>query len=255
MNAMDFETSLGVLKLLSDALSVPRTLDESLTQIATITGRLMETEQTAIMLRDEERREFIVRNCVGLNGSNIRVGHPLNVPDRLKNILWRIGSLHQINWVESGIEDIGFPILVVPLRIRGARVGLLATGKCRAGAPGYDPIRRKLFSLIASFAALLIENAKAYDYVKQQFAMHSQELILANRTDASGRDEAEHLMITSVSNPNKVVRLLAESFYKELARAGFSPSHIMTGATHILECITRSEPVNSCGISGKHAEG
>lgn len=49
-------------------------------------------------------------------------------------------------------------------------------------------------------------------------------------------------MISSLNNPNKVVRLLAESFYKELTRAGFSPGHITTAAAHILECITRNEP-------------
>ena len=255
MNPMDFETSLGVLELLSEALSVPRTFDESLDQITRITGRLMETGQTALMLRDEERGELIVRNCGGLKGTNIRVGHPLSVPPRLKSILWRIGSLHQINWVEAGIEDIGFPILVVPLRIRGSRIGLLATGKCRSGSSGYDPVRRKLFSLIASFAALLIENAKVYDYLRQQFAMHSKELIQANRTEASGRDETEHLMVTSVSNPNKVVRLLAESFYKELARAGFSPSHIMAASAHILECIMRSEPVNGFAETNQPSGG
>ena len=242
MSTMDFETSLEVLRILSGALTVPHSLDDGLKHIARMTGELMATEQTVLLLRDEDRHELIVRTSVGINGPNIRVGHPLVVPERLKQVLWRVRSLHQINWIEAGIPDIGFPILVVPICDKGERIGLILTGKSRAGTPGFDTIHRKLFGLIAPFAALMIENGKVYDYLRQTFAQHSQELIEANRRDAGRRDQAEQLMISSLNNPNKVVRLLAESFYKELARAGFSPGHITTAAAHILECITRSEP-------------
>lgn len=239
---MDFETSLGVLRILSAALTVPHTLDEGLQHIARMTGELMATDQTVLLMRDEDRHELIVRTCVGISGRNIRVGHPLVVPARLKGILWNVRFLHQINWIEAGIKDIGFPILVAPISVKGERIGILITGKSRTAAAGFDTIHRRLFGLIAPFAALMIENGKVYDYLRQNFAQHSQELIEANRKEAGHRDQAQQLMISSLNNPNKVVRLLAESFYKELARAGFSPGQITTAAAHILECITRHEP-------------
>ena len=182
---MDFDTSLRALSVLSDALTVPRTLNESLERIAEMTGNLMETEQTVLLLRDEGRRELVVRTRVGIHSRRIRAGHPLDVPERLKNILWRVRSLRQINWVDSGIEDIGFPILVVPLRIRGERVGVLITGKARGDATGFNEIQRRLCVLVASFASLVIENAKVYDYLRQQFAQRSEELIQANRQEAA----------------------------------------------------------------------
>jgi len=240
--SMDLATSLEILRILSAALTVPRSLDESLQHVARMTGELMATGQTVLLMRDEDRQELIVRTCVGISSPNVRVGHPLVVPPRLKGILWRVRSLHQINWIEAGIEAIGFPIVVVPLCIRGERVGLLITGKPRTPTRRFDLIQCRLFGLIAPLAALLIENGKVYDYLRQNFAQHSQELVEANRKEARGRDQAQQLMISSLNNPNKVVRLLAESFYKELARAGFSPGHITTAAAHILECITRSEP-------------
>ena len=241
---MDFDTSLRALSVLSDALTVPRTLNESLERIAEMTGNLMETEQTVLLLRDEGRRELVVRTRVGIHSRRIRAGHPLDVPERLKNILWRVRSLRQINWVDSGIEDIGFPILVVPLRIRGERVGVLITGKARGDATGFNEIQRRLCVLVASFASLVIENAKVYDYLRQQFAQRSEELIQANRQEAASGDETERLMISSVTDPDKVVRLLAESFYKELARAGFGPGHITIAAAQILDCITRQATIN-----------
>lgn len=239
---MDLETSLRVLTVLSDALTVPHTLDQALQHIATMTGVLMETGQTVLLMRDVDRHELIVRTGVGIESRGVRVGHPLDVPERLKHILWRIRSLHQINWVDSGIPDIGFPILVVPLRIGGEVVGLLLTGKSTAGGTAFNAVQRRLAMLVATFAALAIERAKVYDYLRQQFAQRSQELMEANRRDTdSGGDETQRLMISSLTNPNKVVRLLAESFYKELVRAGFAPGHITTATAQILECITRED--------------
>jgi len=238
---MDSETSLQVLSVLSDVLTVPYTLDESLDRITSMTGALLETEQTVLLLRDEERRELVVRKRVGIDAPGIRVGHPLDVPERLKSILLRARSLRRINWVDSGIEAIGFPILVVPLKVKGERIGMLITGKSAGAEPGFSPVRRRLFVLVASFASVVIENAKVYDYLRQRFAHKSQELIEENRRDAATRDEAQQLMISSLRNPNKVVRLLAETFYRELARAGFGPGHVTTAAAHLLECITRGE--------------
>ncbi|MBT3288662.1 MAG: GAF domain-containing protein [Victivallales bacterium] len=243
MTTPEFRTSLDVLRLLSDALTVPHTLDEGLAQITRMNCELMQSEQTTLLLRDEGRQELIVRTCLGVASDNLRVGHPIVVPARMKRILWRTRYTHQINWIEAGIEHIGFPILVTPISVRGTRVGLLITGKSRTD-PQYDVIRQRMHGLIATFASLVIENAKIYDYLRQQFAQRSKDLIVENRRESNGtRDEAEQLMISSLTNPDKVVRLLAESFYKELSRAGFSAGNITMAAAHILECITREEPV------------
>jgi len=239
---MEFETSLRVLTMLCDTLSTPQSLNASLDRITQMTCVLMETRQTVILLRDEERQELIVRTCAGILSDGVRVGFPLKVEARLKRILWRMRGTRQIGSIEAGIEGIGFPILVTPLRVKGECIGLLITGQSNPGKVTFDEIRRRLFMLIASFASLVIENAKVYDYLRQQFAQRSKELIEANRLDSGLKgDETEHLMVSSLINPNKVVRLLAVSFYKELARAGFGPSHVTTAAAEILDCVTRQE--------------
>lgn len=242
---MDFDTSLRVLGILCDTLNTPNSLGESLERITQMTGVLMETQQTVILLRDEDRQELIVRTCTGLDSEGIRVGHPLGVDARLKRILWRMRSMRQIGSLETGIgiEGIGFPILAVPLRVKGDIIGLLITGKSHTGKVMFDETRRRLFTLIATFAALVLENAKAYDYLRQRFAQHSADLIEANRRSAVARSEAEQLMVSSLKNPTRVARLLAVSFYKELVRAGFSPGHITTAAAEILDCIARQEMV------------
>ncbi|MFA5203616.1 MAG: hypothetical protein WC708_04345 [Lentisphaeria bacterium] len=233
------DTCLRLLTLLCDVLDHPAGLSESLERVGQITCALMETQQTVILLRDEERHELMVEMRAGLESPALRPGHPLGVSSRLKRILWRLRGLHQIGSIEAGIEGIGFPILVAPLKVKGERIGLLLTAKPVAGSDSFSANRRRLYRLTASLASLLIENSKVYDYLRQQFAQRSQELLDANRHAAHGPpDETERLMVTSLNNPSKVARLLAVSFYKELARAGFSPNHIITAAAEILDCVT-----------------
>lgn len=237
---LDFESRLGLLRLLCDALTTPETLREGLERITAMTCALLDTEQAVILLRDEGRGELIVRTRAGIESDNIRVGFPLRVDERLKRILWRVRTTHQIGSMEIGIEGIGFPILVTPLRVKGECIGLVITGRPR-GHAGFDPTRRQLSVLTATFASLIIENAKVHDYLRQNFAQHSRELTESTRQEAAGRDQTEQLTVSSIKNPGKVVRLLAQSFYKELARAGFDPNHITTAAAEILDCVTRSQ--------------
>lgn len=248
----DFEASLGILSLLTEALTVPRSLDEALTHITTMTCSLMETEQAVFLFRDEERKELYVKTVVGIDSPNIRVGHALCVPPRLHNILWQLKNAHQVNWIYAGIDDISFPIICTPITVRGSRIGLLIAGGVKVKDPNlttpYDGVRRKIFSLIAHFASLVIENSKVYDYLKQHFAASSQELRDQNKQEAESRDrdEAEQLMVTSLKNPTKVIKLLTESYFKELANAGFTAGHIAIASAHLLELITQSD-VDSTG--------
>lgn len=241
---MDIETGLNVLSVTTDALTTPCTLDDALNRITTMTSTILGTSQAAILLRDEEREEFVVRACRGVDDQKVRVGHTLQVAERLKRILWRARSARQIGWLETGIEDLGFPMMFVPLRIKGERIGLLLTGVPEDGGRArFSPAERQLLVLVASVSSLVLENAKVYDYLRQRFAQRAHDLIEDNRREANGKNEEERLMISSISNPNKVVRLLASSFYKELVRAGFSPGHITTAAAEILDCITRQQEV------------
>ena len=239
MSTNDFENSLDVLKILSEALTVPRSLDDGLDQITSMTRKLMGTDQAGFLFRDEGTHNLILRSAVGIEGDKLRVGFPVDLPARLHSILWRLRSLHQINWVDSGIEGLRFPMIVMPVTVKGERIGLLvASGAKSESNKPYDPIRRRLFSLIGSFASLVIENSKVYDYLRQHFAIKSQEFL-------------KNLRVLSLNNPTKVVRLLAESFYKELVRAGFNAGHITIAAAQILDCLTRCTPPASGGAAGK----
>lgn len=240
MSRNGLENNLDVLEILSEALTIPMTLDEGLNRIIRMTCRLMETEQAAFLQIDEEHKCFIIRAAIGLDSENFCIGQPLQLPDRLQSILWRLRNIHQINWVDSGIEGIKFPIIAMPIQFKGMRIGHLITGGAHDTSTTKDPIRRNLFALLGPFASLIIENAKATDLLSQRFVMHSRELLKSAEREATNGNAAERLMVNSISNPIKVVRLLAESFHRELASAGFSTGHITIAAAHILDCALKN---------------
>lgn len=234
------ENNFDVLEILSEALTIPLTVEEGLNRIIRMTCRLMETEQAAFLQIDEEHKCFVIRAAIGLESETFRVGQPLQVPARLQSILWRLKNIHQINWVDSGIEDIKFPIIAMPIHFKGMRIGHLITGGAHDTSTTKDPIRRNLFSLLGPFVSLIIENAKATDLLSQRFAMSSRELLNSAEREATNGNAAERLMVNSISNPAKVVRLLAESFHRELSSAGFSPGHITIAVAHILDCVVKN---------------
>ena len=240
----DFEKNLKTLTLLSETLTMQRTLEEGLDHITGMTCNLLETEQAVFLFRDEERKELIVKSVVGIDSPNVKIGHRLYVPQRLHNILWLCRYIHQIGRVDAGIEGITFPIIVNPIAVKGSRVGLLIAGgpKDKENDSPYDAIRRQLFSLITPFASLVIENSKVYDYIRQSVVLSSNELRQSVIADAGDkRNETEQLMINSLKNPVKVVKKLAETFFMQLAVTGFTAGHITSAAAHILDCITKSD--------------
>lgn len=241
----DLQNSLIILKILVEALTLPRSLEEALQHITSATCKLMETNQAVFLLRDEERGELMVKSAVGMEQTSIRVGSDLVVHDRLKNILWNLKSIHRITWGKEGYDNIGFPILVSPITVKGVRVGVLATGAAQnvqAGSKPFDAVRQNLFAIIAPFAALVLENAKAYELLQQHFVLNSQEL----RQTPCERTNAEQVTVNSIGNQTKMVKILAESFCKELKRTGFQDMHVAIAASQMLDCIVKNGNSPSC---------
>ncbi|MBO4619655.1 MAG: hypothetical protein J5654_06035 [Victivallales bacterium] len=229
----ELNRNLGILEELSEALTEPSNLEEGLRRIVKLTCRVLDSTQAAVLLMDEEKQRFIVHATVGLDPAIFREGSPLIVPDRLQSILFRLQNIHQINWIDSGLEGIQFPIIVMPLYFKGHRIGHLFAGGANDPSTARDPVRRRLFSLLGPFASLIIENGKAMDLINQRLALRPTEL--ADEEVGDGNQ----LMINSIRNPAKVVRIFAESFYRELTKAGFNAGHVTIAAAHLLDCIVR----------------
>lgn len=235
-NKSPFERSVDVLMLLNEAMKESYSVDEGLHKIVDLTCRLMGTTQAALLMLDEEKEAFIVRAPLGLEGTPLKDGEPLELPERLQNILFQLRSTHQINYINSGIQGLKFPIIAMPIFFKGNRIGHLITGGATDPEQSRNPMRRKLFSLLGPFVSLIVENTKASELLEQHFALND----LAPLLSSSPKDAAtatSQLLVTSVRNPGKMVRTLADAFYRRLRKAGFNNGHITVAASQLLEDI------------------
>ena len=240
--------TLDVIEEITRALNAPHTLDEGLSLVVDATCKLLDTTQAAVLLLDEGRQLFIVRAAMGLEGDIARVGYPLGVPDKMQKVLLKIQHIHSISGIDSGIDGIRFPIITTPLFYKGNRIGLLFGGGARDPETANEPLRMKLFSLLAPFASLIIENGRANDIINRRFLANTRqhmEAVLEEERPAppSGKDVKElpiasdQVVSASISNPAKVVKMLTEAFYRELTAAGFDDSQVTIAATHLIDCI------------------
>ncbi len=239
-NKSQFERSVDVLMLLNEAMKESYSVDEGLHKIVDLTCRLMGTTQAALLMLDEEKEAFIVRAPLGLEGTPLKDGEPLELPERLQNILFQLRSTHQINYINSGIQGLKFPIIAMPIFFKGNRIGHLITGGATDPEQSKNPMRRKLFSLLGPFVSLIVENTKASELLEQHFALNDLEPLLSSNSKDATKDAAKatnQLLVTSVRNPGKMVRTLADAFYRRLRKAGFNNGHITVAASQLLEDI------------------
>jgi PAS domain S-box-containing protein len=92
------------------------------------------------------------------------------------------GRMVQRNYelfVKLGVHS----LVMVPMRVRGAPVGLLALWRYRADRPGFDELDLELAQDLASHAALAIANAQLVEALREseQVRKAQQELTRANR--------------------------------------------------------------------------
>ena len=145
------ERSIDVLMLLNKAMMETSTVDEGLQKIVNLTCKLMDTTQAALLWLDEEKETFIVRAPIGLEGTPLKDNEPLVLPSRLMNILFQLRSMHQINYIESGIPNLKFPIIAMPIYIKGNHIGHHITGSAKDLNHAKKPLRQKLFYPLGPF--------------------------------------------------------------------------------------------------------
>ena len=116
------KSALSALTKLADTLTDPHDLDSALAMITTITCDLMETRQAAILLRDEDHHQLIVKALRSAGATSVQPGLPLKLPPRLHGILWKAKTTHRINDIQAGVRGLVFPILSTPLKICMANI-------------------------------------------------------------------------------------------------------------------------------------
>ena len=128
---------------------------------------------------------------------------------------------------ETGVTDRMFSTLV----IQGKIIGVIHA---------HQPQQRGCFSkddlILLGILTLLI--TKAIEVIQLQNILKSRFAQIA--MTRSGEQTIGEIVLRSAQNPNHIARILARSFYREMNRAGFSFNQIIYAASEVISELTSS---------------
>ena len=114
--------------------------------------------------------------------------------------------------------DPGRSMMSAPIRIDGRTIGV-----ANVAGRGFDAGDLALFEVICLFIGKSVQVAQLQHLLASRFAQHA----LANEPNGPAPG--------AYRNPEDMARILARSFYKELARAGFEAPQIVGAASEIID--------------------
>jgi PAS domain S-box-containing protein len=182
---------------LSAVLSSTSNLDQALELTTEIVARLLKVDRVSIFLLNEEKKELYLKTSrgpgsfslkkmrvgEGIAGWVMKTGKPYTTSDKSQDPKW-LPPPDPLERVES--------LLSVPLMVEGRRIGIINAGMISKKRDFSDDDIKTLM-LIASRAALVIENALLHDRERKS----NQILLKQNKTleDQSRELEKKHNLL------------------------------------------------------------
>jgi signal transduction protein with GAF and PtsI domain len=224
---------------LSEFMEQKGNLDENLHEIAVMAAHILNMENCSIMLlkdiesaHDLELRVFAhsgylpdaahreaIKIREGISGYVAASGEALFVEDIDKS---QFASQKRGRYKSKGF-------ISAPIIIGEKVIGVINanTPKDRSNIETKDLELLKIISLLISKSVQLVQLQGVLRSKYIQFAL-SQENI----------PDDKKVSLSLSKDPGKVAKLLAKTFYHEMARAGFGPDHMITTATEILSLLS-----------------
>ncbi len=119
---------------------------------------------------------------------------------------------------------LGASFMCLPVTIGERTIGVVSLSN-RVGAPSFD----KSHLLLARLGAMLVAKSVQVERL--------QTLLRSRVAEASLSKEEKHVVKSLTEGsvpPAQIAKMLAKSFYKDLAAAGFEPGQIVTAASEII---------------------
>jgi putative methionine-R-sulfoxide reductase with GAF domain len=144
----------------------------------------------------------------------------------------RVASIGRSNWKRQArhIDESG-SFIACPIQLAGRPVGVLNISQ---------PINRSRFSAIdqanAEFAGLLIGRAIQVGRLGRMLDSRFAQMAFT----LEGETDACTVISLSAHDPDKVAKMLARGFYREMRHCGFTPNQVIHAASEIISELTTS---------------
>jgi hypothetical protein len=174
--------------------------------------------------------------CSNLDGTLERltaIAATLINAEKVSIVLWKAASSAPAENLAR--DDLGLKLLPVDSSLRALPVQIdgLTIGEMVIDRPKHFALEDS--RLLATLALLIGKSIQA----AQLQAVLRSRFVQLSLAQAAGKTLGSALAVCS-QNPNQVARILAKSFYRELASAGFSVKQIINAATEIISQVSAS---------------
>ncbi|MGK2952588.1 MAG: GAF domain-containing protein [Thiobacillus sp.] len=232
---------LANLHDLTGFLETEGSLDNNLQQLAVMAAKILHADNCSIMLMNEgEFKELSLRVCAnfgeipakayqesikkgeGISGHVIASGKSLLIED--------IENSDFAKWARR-THDPRKSLLSSPILINGKIIGVINVNAPQMKRP-FNLDDLSLLDIVALFIGKSIQVIQLQSVLKSRFA----QLALIDETQKRVGDA---LAITA-QNPDKLAKIVAKSFYREMAKAGFGSAQIISAASEIISELSRN---------------
>lgn len=226
------ENSQIELKDLADSFAEDLTLRENLIKVVQKVARIFAAERCSILMLNEDRDE---KPTV-----SVYDGHAPLSPDEEKVlheaelfIASFVISRHQSFSTEDESQSAftvryGIPhkrFLASPLIIDTRVIGVVTVSRYKHGE-SFGLGELSLLDAIALFIGKSIQAIRLKMILQARFA----QFVLASEL----KETVGSSLGSILNNPDKIAKLLAKTFYKEMTKAGFEPNQIISAACEII---------------------
>ena len=228
---------LNELVDLSVFLDDQNSLEASLQQLAAMVADLLATENCSIMLLKEDQQQHdvalrVVAHHGYLPDAAYRETAPLNqgiagrVAGRREPLL--ISNIASSSYAASAHRREPGGFISVPILIGSKLIGVLNLSK-----PRDSRIFNQEDLKIASIVALVV--GKSIQVFRLQRLLHSNfiQLALTRETQSTSRKTLTEI----THHSERMTKILAKTFFREMQEAGFGTDHILTAATEIISLL------------------
>ena len=232
---------LRKLQDLGGFLETQGSLDDNLAQLAAMTAGLLNAENCSIMLLAEnDAGELRLRVAAssgglpaaayrenpargeGISGHVVETGRPLLIED-IAASPFAAAARHP--------EDPRKSMVSAPITVNRKIIGAVNINGARHGRP-FNLDDLSMIEVAALFIGRTIQVIQLQNLLNSRYA----QLALAREADQA----VGSAFVAAAHDPDRTAKILAKSFYRELSRAGFGSSQIITAATEIISEISRN---------------
>lgn len=249
----DISSPLIRLQDLADFLETEGTLEENLCKLAAITAKMLNARNSSIMLLNEgEFEDLKLRVCATYGESLPRraldaaVGKGEGIAGRVietgKAVLVEDIEISEFANLARHPDNPNKSLISSPILVNGKIVGVVNVNTPEHGDT-FNLDDLQLLDVVALFVGKSIQVVQLQNLLNSRFAQ------IAAVQEA--QKEIGGVMASVSHDPDKLAKILAKSFFKEMNKAGFTPNQIINVASEIISLLSENLRKHSRRVKDK----